>query len=227
VKSRSGRIRGVRRLLASAPGLCVLFGRTLAGVVQESGEVKKLGVLQILEGHHGGGSPLPERPFLRAARAMRVSMEDEGVLVDGVAVVGIADDECVDTVESGTRARGCRGVHRRRAVPAWERRGCCADGQTAGPSSRCAERMGRAMPDVLHCQRRVGAPSRRLSEDVEGDIGVECRVMAAGLGRAEDVAFDRRLPSVLAVYGGGAARERRERRDGLRDLWRCWSRPRG
>ncbi len=103
-------LHAVEEVLRHARGLFGVVGRVaaLAGIVHERGEIEQLGMRQI--GQQAAEAALPLEQKIGAAVGQRLDWiaqgvervdQHEGVLVYGVAVVGVADDESVDAEELG------------------------------------------------------------------------------------------------------------------------------
>ena len=80
----------------------------LAGVVHEQREQKQVEAVDF--GQEPGETLFPL--VMRLAEGVDVIDDEEGVLVDGVAMVGVADDERVDAMEFGDeQLEDSEGVH--------------------------------------------------------------------------------------------------------------------
>jgi hypothetical protein len=97
----------------SGAGLDVVVGLgAFADVVKKESEVKKIGLFEFVE--EFGVALIPFG--LRLAEEMEIFDGDEGVLVDGVAMGVVADDESIDGFEfgkqDGEKAKGVEGAER-------------------------------------------------------------------------------------------------------------------
>ncbi len=127
----------------SAP-VCSPVRRRLAGVVQQQGEQEQVEAVDFRQQLRQALLVLVRR----LAEAVHVVDGEEGVLVDGVAVVAVADDQGVDAVELGDQhlenaegvhgAQGVRGVRARAGLRAARSRGTALRG--CGWRGRAARR---------------------------------------------------------------------------------------
>ncbi len=148
-------------------------GVAFAGVVEEGGEEEQLGVRKLLKNGGEAGGPGFGRGF--GGEGVEGVDEDEGVLVDGVAVVGVADDEGVDAVELGQdELQDAEGVHGAEGV-AGERSG--EDGAEMPPEAGAVfevsgEERECGFEAALGGGGEAGSGAGQGGEEVEGDFGV-------------------------------------------------------
>ena len=123
-------------------------------------------------GQQGGKAPLPGK--VRLAQGMHVIDHQEGVLVDGVAMIRVADDQGVDAVELGDEqlqdAQRMHGAQRVRGVGPEQNfaQTVPQEGSFGDVHIEHRERVGKAVFGVL---RQPVAMRRNHGEDAENSFG--------------------------------------------------------